>query len=248
MLDPWLSRYPGVTAPRAAVRDYWGSMTGPSLVELRRRHRSDASPRITTVRGAHPAACELARWLADGDDRCVAGIRAGEAAAFEAMFRTHYEALRAFAASYVRDQATADEIVQDVLCWIWQHRDGWVVDTSLRTYLFSAIRHRALNHARRQRIADRWHRRAAADVLLRGDPHSAEPADARVTEDDFTRALRRAVDALPARCREAYTLRWLHHLSYREVAAEMGTSVKTAEIQIAKALKLLRQGLAEFFS
>lgn len=185
--------------------------------------------------------------LADSESTWVTSIRAGDVAAFETMFRTYYEPLHAFAAAYVRDGATADELVQDVLGWVWEHRLTWAVDTSLKTYLFGAVRNRALNYARRQRIVERWQNQAEAETLARPERLWAEPADARTAEDDFARALRRAVQRLPRRCQETYLLRWMHQLSYREIAARMGTSEKTVEFQIAKALKLLRQGLADFF-
>jgi len=177
----------------------------------------------------------------------VADIRAGDAAAFKGMFRAYYEPLHVFALGYVQDSAIGDELVQDVLCWVWEHRATWVVDTSLKTYLFGAVRNRVLNYLRRQRITQRWVQESAADALASPESLRGEPADARVTEDEFARALHRELERLPARCREAYVLRWRHDLSYREIADQMGTSVKTVEVQIAKALKMLRQGLAGFF-
>ena len=136
---------------------------------------------------------------------------------------------------------------RDVLGWVWEHRLTWVVDTSLKTYLFGAVRNRALNHARRQRIMERWQCQAVADVAARPGGGCAEPADALTVEGDFACVLHRAVERLPARCREAYLLRWAHHLSYKEIAAHMATSEKTVEIQIAKALKVLRHALTDFF-
>ncbi len=219
----------------------------PVAVPTNSRRASDATARSSAPRGAWSSTHRLAPVVAEGEAAWVAGIRAGDAGAFEAMFRTYYAPLHAFAREFVHDAATVDELVQDVLCWVWQHRETWVVDSSLKTYLFGAVRNRALNHVRRERLAERWERMTVADRLARPETLCAEPADARVVEDDFTRALRSTVARLPARCQEAYRLRWLQQLSYREVAQQMGTSVKTVEIQIARALKMLRQGLAEFF-
>jgi RNA polymerase sigma-70 factor, ECF subfamily len=216
-------------APESGRRS--SELTGPDLV----------SRRSWPVSSGHSLS------LADGESAWVTSIRSGDVAAFEAMFRAYYEPLHAFAAAYVRDGATADELVQDVLCWVWEHRLTWAVDTSLKTYLFGAVRNRALNYARRQRIVERWQDRTEAETRARPERLWAEPADARAAEDDFVCALRRAVQRLPRRCRETYLLRWMHHLSYREIAARMGTSEKTVEFQIAKALKLLRRGLADFF-
>jgi RNA polymerase sigma-70 factor (ECF subfamily) len=185
--------------------------------------------------------------LADTESAWITQIRSGDVDAFEAVFRAFYAPLQAFARGYLKDAAISDELVQDVLCWIWEHRATWVVHTSLKHYLYGAVRNRALNHSRRQRIVERWERQAAVDALARPEGLCAEPTDTRVAEGDFTRALDRAIERLPPRCREAYTLRWRYYLSHKEVAARMGTSTKTVEVQIAKALKALRQELADFF-
>jgi RNA polymerase sigma-70 factor (ECF subfamily) len=198
-------------------------------------------------RASWPAVPSVALPPAEAERAWVTSIRASDASAFEAMFRAYYEPLHAFALGYVRNAAAADDLVQDVLCWVWEHRGTWAVDTSLKTYLFGAVRNRALNHGRRQRIMERWQCQAIADIAIRPETRCAEPADALTVEGDFARALQRAVQRLPARCREAYLLRWAHHLSYKEIASHMAISEKTVEIQITKALKVLRQALTDFF-
>ncbi len=65
-------------------------------------------------------------------------------------------------------------------------------------------------------------------------PHEAGDVDA--TEA----AIRRAIDALPERCREVFLLSREHGLPYSAIAATMDISIKTVETQMGRALKALR--------
>ena len=56
-------------------------------------------------------------------------------------------------------------------------------------------------------------------------------------------AIRRAIDDLPARCREIFLLNREQELSYSAIAATLGISIKTVETQMSRALKALRAAL-----
>jgi RNA polymerase sigma factor (sigma-70 family) len=77
-------------------------------------------------------------------------------AAFEALFRAHYDGLLRFANRYVRSRAEAEELVHDVLLQVWIRRDALGPSHELKTYLFRATYNRALNHLRRRRIERLW--------------------------------------------------------------------------------------------
>jgi RNA polymerase sigma-70 factor (ECF subfamily) len=59
-------------------------------------------------------------------------------------------------------------------------------------------------------------------------------------------AIRRAIDALPDRCRQIFLLSREKYLSYAEIAEVLGISVKTVETQMWRALKSLRKSLAPY--
>src|SRR5690349_9908460 len=93
-----------------------------------------------TPDGLHPSS------LRGRDEEWVARIRAGDASAFETVFRTYYSGLRGFIARYVRSYETAEELVQELFLRLWTQRERWVIEESLQTYLYRAARNHALNH------------------------------------------------------------------------------------------------------
>jgi RNA polymerase sigma-70 factor (ECF subfamily) len=173
----------------------------------------------------------------------LAGVRTGDARAFEGMFRAFVSPLCSFAYSYVRSAETAEEIVQDLFTWIWEQRFSLEMPRGMRPYLFSAVRNRALNALRNQRSDLSVHARLSRDAALGGSGESRDPADAALMEGDLAAALAKAVAAMPPRCREVYTLIRDQHMSYAEAGDVLGISPKTVEIHMTRALRILRTQL-----
>jgi RNA polymerase sigma-70 factor (ECF subfamily) len=175
---------------------------------------------------------------------CIARILAGEEAPFAELFTTYHERLCFYAESYVRSPETAKEIVSDVFLWIWQHRGEWRVHGSLASYLYGAVRHRAMNQLKHERRASRAHAqvlRAEHSPGMGAPPASPEE---ELHAQELAALVEQTIRKLPERSREAFLLQRQHGLSYGEIAATMGISVSTVEKHMIRALAALRAGLA----
>jgi RNA polymerase sigma-70 factor (ECF subfamily) len=181
---------------------------------------------------------------APSDNELVARVRLGDAEAFEQLFHTYYEPLCAFVLGYVGSPAAAEDVVQETFVRIWERRTEWDVRGKVRSYLYSAVRNRALTQLRHTRVVARTQERTQREVTLGG--RAPAQSDERVRMDEMAQALARAIDRLPARRRQAYTLRWQHELSMAEIAGVMGVTVKCAEAHLAAASKAIREALAKF--
>lgn len=172
----------------------------------------------------------------------AARIRNGDEAAFEQAFRAHYAELCGFARRYTNDCDRAEELVQDLFTDLWARRTTLAVRGGLRAYLYAAMRNRCLNARQRQLIERDWLERERTAELH--DLHH----DRKTDEDPVVNAetevrVRRAIAALPERCRTTMELRWYRGLNYAEIAQAMGISVKGVENQLARGLKSLRERL-----
>ena len=165
-------------------------------------------------------------------------LKAGEQAAFDAIFRAHYAHLVAFAQGLLHDRLAAEDAAQEVMLELWRRRADVAITESLRAYLLRATRNRALNQLRH------------VNVQKRAEPHlmsedSVSPTGAsELVATELKTAIVAAIAELPPGCREVFELSRGRGLRYAEIASTLGISVKTVESQMGKALRHLRLRLA----
>jgi RNA polymerase sigma-70 factor (ECF subfamily) len=166
----------------------------------------------------------------------------GDEQAFERVFTEWFGRLHAYAFSILKDDALAEEVVQSVFCRIWEKRGGLQVHTSLRAYLYGTVYHECVNWLRQEKNS-KTHR---SHVLRSSSQTAAETAAGKTELGQLEKRLQQALDELPDQCRAIFQLSRFGELKYREIADQMGLSIKTVEAQMTKALKLLRKKLADF--
>lgn len=172
---------------------------------------------------------------------CVSRIRGGDLRAFEQLHRATHPLLVAYASRLV-GEARAEEVVQDLFFDLWRTRVGWIVPGSVRAYLVTAVRNRALNLLRRDGVEQAWADDEMHDAVRTLHPSPPRP-DVAVTDAELVARLVSAIRRLPARCALAMQLRWYGGLTHAEIATALDISVKGVEHQLARGLKALR---AEF--
>ena len=163
------------------------------------------------------------------------------------LFRRYYSMLCNHALRYVYAREVAEDIVGEVFCALWTDKGYEKIATSYRAYLFMAVRNRSLNYLR-------WELGRKSE----GDELPAEPATAAFTADALTPAevvqfdelyqkINETVAGLPPQCRRTFLLSRFEQKSYRDIADEMGISVKAVEANISRALSTLRLMLRREF-
>ena len=176
---------------------------------------------------------------ADDEAAWVERIRTGDPMAFEALFHAYHASLCSFAYRYLGARDLAEEMVQEVFLFVWERRESWDVRSSVRSYLFTAVRNAALSYLRHERVV------ARRDARVRILQDTVAPgADLEVVQAETVAAIQEAVARLPDRCRLVFTLHREQGLTYAEVAEVLGISPRTVEVQIGRALKSLRRCLA----
>lgn len=176
------------------------------------------------------------------DEQLLPLIAEGNKLAFDTVFRKYYQPLCAYAYRFVEFESV-EEIVQDVLLWLWQNAGQLTIRDSLRSYLFQAVHLRCLSkiqqNTARQRAISKWQQEHADNlhIINIDDMETAELVD----------RIHKAIESLPESYREAFVLHRFHDKTYKEIATKLNVSPKTVDYRIQQALKLLKEDLKEYF-
>jgi RNA polymerase sigma-70 factor, ECF subfamily len=164
-----------------------------------------------------------------------------EKAAFEVLFKSHFKRLFAYAITILKDEAAAEEIVQNVFCKIWDKKGQVQIQTSVTAYLYRSVYNDSLNYLKHQKVKASYQ----AHVLWQAG-HASEHATTKVQLSELQQRLDTALTELPEQCRTIFQMSRFEELKYQEIADRLGISIKTVENQMSKALKLLRIKLADY--
>lgn len=168
-------------------------------------------------------------------------LRRGDEKAFDALFRAWYTPLVRYAHSFADgDFDAAEDLVQESFAKLWTQRTTLDFQHSLKAYLYRMVHNQALNRLRAQRTHERF-----AGHQLR---HMANEHEAPKDDPELQEHIETALNALPAQCRQVFGLSRFEELKYREIAEQLGISIKTVETHMGKALRILRLELAEYLT
>jgi RNA polymerase sigma-70 factor (ECF subfamily) len=185
----------------------------------------------------------LARPATLAEGPLVAAVQQGDVEAFRTFHRHFAVDLLEFTHSYLRSRHDAEEVVQELFLWIWEHRHEWEPRGSLRAYLFKAARNRSLNRIGERHVQERFRERLAQ---VPRHPAQSEDPLSRTTTRELARVLADAIEQLPPRCREVFRLVREQRLSYAQTAILIGISAKTVEMHMNRALAVLRRRAADW--
>ncbi|MEQ8906823.1 RNA polymerase sigma-70 factor [Ekhidna sp.] len=160
--------------------------------------------------------------------------------AFELVFNQYYGIMVLYASRFMDTREEAEEIVQDVFVKFWEKCDTLSADSSIKSYLYRSVHNSCLNTIKHEKVKDGY-RQYVVQMM-----ESTYQNDFDIKDPDETRKrIYAEIDKLPPRCSEIFKLSRFEGLKYQEIADHLGISVKTVEVQMGKALKVLRESLQD---
>lgn len=168
-------------------------------------------------------------------------LKRGDETAYEHLFKTYYEPLVVFAIRFVYDEEDAKELVQDLFVSLYEKRHQLQISTSLKSYLYSAVRNKCLNKINTEKTKGKYE-----DYIKNNHTQLTDSIEQDIYKDEMEIALMGAIKKLPPKCKAIFCMNRMDGLSNTEIAEKLRISKRTVETQISKALKLLRTELKPF--
>ncbi len=126
------------------------------------------------------------------------------------------------------------------MVYLWEIREHLFIETSLKSYLFTAVRHRCLNAIRHNSYHAQMH-----DYFYKTLKEQLDEPDFYLL-DELAEQIEKAIDALPENYRETFKMSRFGEFSNKDIAERLNVSVKTVEYRITQALKILRVKLKDY--
>jgi RNA polymerase sigma-70 factor (ECF subfamily) len=166
----------------------------------------------------------------------VRNLSQGNLLSFNALYRLYSKKLYRFALGYLKSEAEAEELVQEVFTIIWEKRAELKEELSFKSFLFTISFNIIRKHFRTRAYLTEY-----CKTGLNSDPDMQ--TSQKITYDSLFQYITQLVNQLPVRRKEIFIKSRFEGLSIKEISEKLNISHKTVENQLTDALKFIRKNL-----
>ncbi len=177
----------------------------------------------------------------DDEKQLLQRLQQGDERAFTTIYRYFRPLLYAYAYKLCGKEDDAKDIVQDIFTFLWNARQTMEVPSSLRAYLYSAVRYKYLNLVAHEKVKDDYAEHFRKYITQRnGD------ADDALLLKELIIQVEQVAATLPGKMGKILTMNYLEHYTHLEIAEALEISEKTVKNLLSEATKAVRSnpGLA----
>ncbi len=218
-----------LVSKRDGVGNKWNTGGWPRAPKEMASNRGLFSPearsnrKVTLPPPVPPQDLETARWFAD-------------------HLQPHEAMLRAWLHSRFPQIGDLDDIIQESYARVLAVRTKREVH-SPKAFFFATARNLAYDHFRKLSLTESNSLGGFDDLGVLDDAADVSETVARNQEIEL---MTQAIQSLPDRCRQVMTLRNVYGLSHKEIAEQLGISVRTVEAQLTTGIKRCTRLMAKF--
>lgn len=169
------------------------------------------------------------------DNQLIQRFKEGDGDAFQEIYEKYVPELLNYATLKLSSLEESRDMIQDIFLNFYERRSKIKLECSIRSYLFGALRHKIIDHIRRNKQKQYY-----ANMLLSFSNKSEENTFKNLVYKDLNTVLNKGISCLPNRLRETFILSRKEHLSIAEIAAKRNISEQTVKNQLTTAMKKLR--------
>lgn len=180
-------------------------------------------------------------FIAAPDRVLVNAAALGERDAFEAIVLRYGPEMLRYARNMLSDGGAAEEVTQDAFLAAWKGLDTFRGDSSLRTWLFTLVSHKVVDHRRRRSIAP------TQDWVFDTTPAPlTDDPETRISNTDFLAELDVALAELPYRQRAAWLLREVDGMTHAEIGRILLITPSAVRGHLVRARATLSERMAQW--
>lgn len=174
----------------------------------------------------------------DHEKKLVEQLRAGSKDAYHTLYSEYGPRIHAFALSYLKNNADAEELLQEVFLKIWEMRSSLDTEKNFKSFLFQIGINLIYDFIRRKNIERAYFDHLGSDLQRQSDSTWDE-----VIYNDMLDNLQKLVNSMPRQRRLIFRMSREEGLSNEEIARKLGLSQRTVESHLYFALAFLKSKL-----
>lgn len=169
------------------------------------------------------------------DSELARKIRTGEKNAYQQLFERYAPRIFQFSLSYLKNQADAEELVQDVFLKIWEKRETLDQSKNIKSFIFKVAVNTIYDFIRHKNIENAFNDFARVNFETNSNNtwHT-------VIFDEMTANLVEMIAKLPVQQQRIFQLSKDEGLTNEEIAAKLNLSKRTVENHLYRAISFLK--------
>jgi RNA polymerase sigma-70 factor (ECF subfamily) len=168
----------------------------------------------------------------------VEAFRNGKSSGFEYFFNILYKPVYLFAFRYVRDIATAEDIVSTSFIQLWDKKNIFETEAGIRAYLYKSVYNACIRHLQQKQSRGLHNISYAKQIDTTQQSYMHD-----IIRAETINLLHKAISHLPAQCSIVFTKLYIEGKTVAETAQEMNIAISTVKNQKARGIKLLKPKL-----
>ena len=161
------------------------------------------------------------------------------AQAFKMLYNNYYKVLSNYAFQILKDNATAEDVVQGIFSFLYESRPQFSSIHSMEAYLYNAIKNNCIDLLRRNDVKRKYEKEysisSTSDILI---------TEEELIREQVYKKLFAAIDRLPARSKEVF-LQYMNGKTNKAIAEALGISLETVKTHKKRSMAFLRKELDE---
>ena len=176
-------------------------------------------------------------------------LKEGNPAAYEELFKQTFPRMLGYCKLFIHDQAQANDLVQECFVHLWEKRSTISPNQSVESLLFVMLRNRCLNYLRDQKneLIDKNLSAIGENELQHLYQLDFTGREEKTLEESLIEAIRESVDNLPEKRKLVFIRAKIEGKKNKEVAEELGISVKAVEKHLHQAKEQIRTEMLKEF-
>lgn len=171
------------------------------------------------------------------NDEALQALMLGREEGLDHFFHLYYAPLTYFAFKLLGDQYQAEEIAAEAFIKLWNNKEKFTAEGSIKSWLYTSVRNAAVDHLRKVK------RLRITESGLQTVAYNEQSVLHHMIETETIQNIIKTLELLPPGCRQVFKMFYFGGKSFEEIARELNLSPHTVRNQKARAVRMLKAKL-----